>query len=130
MFQEKIKKPAEASQLYIGSLFKKTLEFCKQNYKTIFILSAKYGLLKPEQIIKPYELDLRVLPRKEKQIWVVKIKTQIKELNINIDDVDVYINRDYYKILPFDRSIYLYFQGCKQFMSWVNLQKSKMKKFF
>ena len=42
--------------MYISPLFQKMMAYAERlNPKGIFILSAKYGLLNPNDIIEPYE---------------------------------------------------------------------------
>ena len=38
-----------------GSLFRKMRDYIEQTYDKYYILSGKYGLLSPEEIIEPYE---------------------------------------------------------------------------
>lgn len=59
----KLDHPAKAEDLYISDLFVKNLTFArklKPDY--IFILSAKYGLLKLNDRIAPYEKTLNQMP--------------------------------------------------------------------
>jgi hypothetical protein len=47
-----------ADEMYTGTIFQKSYEVAKQITDNIYILSAKYGLLKPDTIIEPYDLAL------------------------------------------------------------------------
>ena len=38
-----------------GSLFRKMREYVEQTYDQYYILSGKYGLMEPDEIIEPYE---------------------------------------------------------------------------
>ena len=38
-----------------GSLFRKMRDYVEQTYDGYYILSGKYGLLEPDQVIEPYE---------------------------------------------------------------------------
>ena len=49
---------ADASNLYISPLFKKSKEYAIDRLDKFYILSAKHGLLKPTDRIHPYELTL------------------------------------------------------------------------
>lgn len=44
-----------------------------------FILSAKYGLLDPSEVIRPYELTLNDMPRVERQAWADRVKAQMMQ---------------------------------------------------
>jgi hypothetical protein len=46
-----------------------------------FILSAKHGLLRPDQVIAPYERTLNAMPKADRVAWAVKVQEQLaKEL--------------------------------------------------
>lgn len=48
--------PCAAKEMYEdGRLFKKMREYVEQTYDHYYILSGKYGLLEPDQVIEPYE---------------------------------------------------------------------------
>ena len=47
-----------AKELYTSTLFNLQYTYAEYRADHIYILSAKYGLLLPEQIIEPYELKL------------------------------------------------------------------------
>lgn len=49
----------KAKDLYISDLFKKSFSFCLANYDFVYILSAKYGLLNPNDFIEIYSRKLR-----------------------------------------------------------------------
>ena len=72
--------PCSAGEMYQGILFKKTMIYCKQNFNpdSIFILSAKHGLLQPDTIIKPYDETLNTKTLEEKEEWSLRVKKQIK----------------------------------------------------
>ncbi len=53
--QKKGQKPVAARDLYLGSLFKLGRKFAEVHRFDYVIISAKYGLLRPEQVIAPYD---------------------------------------------------------------------------
>ncbi len=53
--QKKGPKPVAARDLYLGSLFKLGRKFAEVHHYDYVIISAKYGLLRPEQVIAPYD---------------------------------------------------------------------------
>lgn len=57
---KKLNHPAKAINMYQGSYYKKYREYALAltNLDNLFILSAKYGLLKPNQVIEPYSKTL------------------------------------------------------------------------
>ena len=42
-----------------------------------YILSAKYGLLAPEQIVSPYELTLNRMPKDQREAWAKQVQGQL-----------------------------------------------------
>lgn len=69
-------KQNKAQDMYISDLFKKSLKYAKQHADKIYILSAKYGLLKLDEIIYPYEKTLNGLSEYEKKEWAYKVFKQ------------------------------------------------------
>jgi hypothetical protein len=67
----------EAKNLYQGALFKKSLKYAQILSNTVFILSAKYGLLSLDEEIEPYEKSLMSMNKSEKLEWGVKVKNQM-----------------------------------------------------
>ncbi len=53
--QKKGPNPVAARELYLGSLFKLGRKFAEVHHFDYVIISAKYGLLNPEQVIAPYD---------------------------------------------------------------------------
>lgn len=49
----------EAQELYDGLYFKSNLEYAKRKTSRVFILSAKYGFVRLNQIIEPYNLHMK-----------------------------------------------------------------------
>jgi hypothetical protein len=54
----------------ISPLFQKAYSYCKDHYDKVYILSAKYGLLKPDQVIDPYDQTLNSMKIWEKKEMV------------------------------------------------------------
>ena len=76
--------PCEAQEMYLLSqLFKKASYYIKrQNYDKWFILSAKYGLLNPNDIIEPYDLTLNNMKSEDIKKWSQKVFNQLINYNI------------------------------------------------
>jgi len=55
----KAKQRSKAKNLYKGRLFRLVRRLCEQKHWDYLIISAKYGLVKPEEKIEPYEEELR-----------------------------------------------------------------------
>jgi len=70
----------KAEALYTSAFFKKSLAYAK-NHKPdkIFILSAKYGLLKLSDKIKPYEKTLNKMGKADREKWADKVIDQLRQ---------------------------------------------------
>ena len=71
--------PCRAEEMYKPSnLFTKAYEYASKHYDQVAILSAKYGLLLPHEVIEPYELTLKTMGRKAKKQWANRVYRQLK----------------------------------------------------
>jgi len=66
---KKLDKKAQAQDMFISPLFKKSLEYAKKVLKPdgIYILSAKYGLLGLKTDIEPYNMALNNMSTQDKK---------------------------------------------------------------
>lgn len=87
--KRKQKYPCKASEMYSASdLFRKAYAYCNRNYDQVAILSAKYGLLLPEDKIKPYDLTLNKMRVSEIRKWSEKVFNQIQKC---LDLKEIYV---------------------------------------
>lgn len=91
--------PCQAKEMYLPSnLFSKAISYIKkQDYDKWFILSAKYGLLKPHKIITPYDLTLNNMKSEEIKEWSIKVFNQL--IKYDIYRIDFYVGEKYRKYL-------------------------------
>ena len=76
---QKLDYKSKAKDLYVSSLFKKNMAYAhKLKADEIYILSAKYGLLKLNDEIEPYNLTLNTMGVKEKKVWADKVLIQME----------------------------------------------------
>jgi hypothetical protein len=75
-------KSVRAENLYCSDLFYKSRRYAQANHDSWLILSAKYGLLHPSEIIEPYDLNLAALTRNERQLLVTQVSQQFRQLVI------------------------------------------------
>ena len=89
--------PMPAIDLYRGGYFSSRRSLARQlvDDDHIFILSAKYGLIRSSQVISPYNLRLG----EEGSITKVKIEQQAKRLRISNYPAVFLGGRDYYALL-------------------------------
>lgn len=62
-----------ARNLYKSPLFKKTRDYVDKNCDSWYILSAKYGLVEPDNVIEPYDETLNTKSRMERKQWAKKV---------------------------------------------------------
>ena len=77
--KSKIHYPCKAGAMYLGTLFKKSVVYCRLKKIDFYILSAKYGLIHPDQIINPYDETLNKMNKNQRAVWAKKINNQIVE---------------------------------------------------
>lgn len=65
--------PAEARDLYESSLFVKSRVYVEQRCTAWYILSAKYGLVRPTDVIAPYDETLNTKRSAERREWADRV---------------------------------------------------------
>jgi hypothetical protein len=68
-----------AKDLYISDWFRKARRYVERRNGVWFILSAKYGLISPEQVIEPYDCTLNDMPITERLRWSERVMRQMTE---------------------------------------------------
>lgn len=66
-------RPAPAADLYISPWFGKARRYAETSGARWFILSAKCGLLAPDQVIEPYDQTLLKMPRPDRLRWASRV---------------------------------------------------------
>jgi len=80
--------PCKASEMYSASdLFSKAYAYAVKNYDFVAILSAKYGLLLPDDEIEPYDLKLNDMRTIEVKEWSDKVFKQMQK-RLDIEEID------------------------------------------
>ncbi|CPR19093.1 conserved protein of unknown function [Candidatus Filomicrobium marinum] len=77
---QKRKKRTTAAELYTSSRFKRARAIAESLRAEYLIASAKHGILKPDQIISPYDMNLSDLDGSERRDWGRKIAQQLSEV--------------------------------------------------
>ena len=78
-----------AQDLYISTLFTLSREYAEKYARKWFILSAKYGLLSPQQIIEPYEQTLNNMKKADRVRWANQVYSQMKKVNLLQPDLEI-----------------------------------------
>ncbi len=71
----------------VSDLFRKAYSYAPKNYDFVAILSAKYGLLFPDDKIEPYDLTLNDMKSQQKKEWAERVFNQMKN-RLKLEDVD------------------------------------------
>ena len=80
--------PCKASEMYSASdLFRKAYSYATKNYDFVAILSAKYGLLFPDEEIEPYNLTLNDMNSQQRKYWTEKVFSQMQN-RLKLGDFD------------------------------------------
>jgi cytoplasmic iron level regulating protein YaaA (DUF328/UPF0246 family) len=64
---------SRAKDLYQSEWFKKARKFVERSGAPWYILSAKYGLLHPDELVAPYEQTLNKMPINERKLWATGV---------------------------------------------------------
>ena len=85
--------PCTAKEMYSASTwFRKAYQYAESlNPSAIYILSAKYGLLTPNDMISPYEKTLLAEKDIELRRWAVMVMKQIKEHGIDLSEKAIFL---------------------------------------
>lgn len=61
--------PAAARDLYVSPLFEKSRDYAERAFDRWYILSAKHGLLRPDERTEPYDETLNRVKRDQRRQW-------------------------------------------------------------
>lgn len=71
---------SKAKDLYVGPLFKKARAFAESQGGEWRILSAKYGLVDPEEMIDPYDETMEKKTKLGRDLWNINVRNKIAAL--------------------------------------------------
>ncbi len=78
--RHKKRSPTRAGDLYTSSRFKISKEIAANISSQFFVLSAKHGLLEPDQVVDPYDVDISSLNDQEVILWAESVVSSISKL--------------------------------------------------
>lgn len=73
-----------AKDLYQSLLFKKSREYAEKNADYWLILSAKHGVLHPDEVIESYDVTLKEMSKKERVVWGNSIKSVLEPIKSKV----------------------------------------------
>jgi uncharacterized protein DUF6884 len=90
---------APARALYTSAWFIKARRFAESHAGTWYILSAKYGLVAPDQTLAPYDATLNTMRLAERQRWAAETRRQIIQV-VDVNDRLVFLaGRRYHELI-------------------------------
>jgi len=77
----KADRPLPARDLYTSPLFRAARAYAERRYghECWLILSARHGLVHPDQILAPYQLSLRKLTAAEREAWGDRVAVELTD---------------------------------------------------
>lgn len=74
----KVDRPTLARDLYVSTLYRGRRAFVEASCDRWFILSAKHGLVSPDEVLEPYEETLNDKPAAAKHEWATTVLGQLE----------------------------------------------------
>ena len=78
--KSKAPSPQPARLLYTSPLFRSTAAYAELVANRWFILSARHGLLHPDQTVAPYEQTLHRMSAVERRAWSLEVFSSIQQV--------------------------------------------------
>ncbi len=75
----KLDHAAPARELYASPWFRKARRYAESSSDPWFIVSGKYGLLDPDDVIGPYDVFLGAMPKRYQEAWGRFVVEQLRE---------------------------------------------------
>lgn len=111
---KKLNVKSKAKELYVSPLFKLNLKYAESlNPDKIFILSAKHGLLRLDEEVKPYDETLNKIRDFEIKIWADKVLNKLSLLSDLKKDEFIFLAGEKYRkhLLPGVRNFKIPLEG-------------------
>ncbi|MCD4671925.1 MAG: hypothetical protein K8R77_04600 [Anaerolineaceae bacterium] len=97
--KSKLPGPMPAGEIYCSTWFKKASAYAKSFADGWYILSAKYYVLDPTEVIEEYNLTLKTMRKAEKLAWSYHVLQQIQNFTNPGDHLIILAGNDYRKYL-------------------------------
>jgi hypothetical protein len=82
----KLSNAAPASDIYQSALFKKARAYAETYGDKWYVLSAKYGLLRSDEIVDPYDLTLSTMTTAQRREWDGRVIHQLLQAGVRGSD--------------------------------------------
>lgn len=84
--KQKQENPCPAREMYTSALFSKARSYAEASADAWFILSAKYGLVEPDETIAPYEQTLKGASASDRTNWASQVHAQLSSHGILVPE--------------------------------------------
>jgi cytoplasmic iron level regulating protein YaaA (DUF328/UPF0246 family) len=84
-----------ARDLYTSAWFRKASSYAQQIADHWFILSAKHGLVPPNQVIAPYDETLNRMPAAQRRAWAKRVLQDLRHEVHAGDDIIILAGQRY-----------------------------------
>jgi hypothetical protein len=91
--------PTLAKDLYVSEWFRRAREYVEAMGGPWFILSAKYGLVSPDELLEPYEETLNTMSKGERRAWADRVQRQMDQRPTRTDRIVVLAGKHYREFL-------------------------------
>ena len=95
----KLKVPAPAQDLYVGSLTRAAIGHAQASGGPWYIVSARYGLLRPERVIEPYNLSVLDMGPNQRREWGSRVAHELRGVHPELVEVEVHMGEGYLRHL-------------------------------
>jgi cytoplasmic iron level regulating protein YaaA (DUF328/UPF0246 family) len=96
--------PTAAADLYTSPLFCSFRRYAEANADSWYILSAEHGLLRPNQVVAPYERTLNKMLKADRTAWAKRVQQQLLQVLPSGAEVVVLAGERYREgVVPFLR---------------------------
>jgi hypothetical protein len=95
--------PSAAADLYTGGLFRARREYAEATGRQWFIVSAKFGLVSPDQLLPPYDARLDEQCEADRAAWALGVALELlshvgdmarlREITVEIHAGEVYASQ-------------------------------------
>ena len=84
-----------ACDFYTGDLFRKARAFAERRADRWYILSARHGLVRPDAVLAWYDLGMRSLSEREREVWELSVQRELRRVVAPEDRVLFLAGADY-----------------------------------
>jgi hypothetical protein len=87
--------PSAARDLYTSAWFRKAMGYVERLGLPWYILSAKHGLVHPDDVLEPYEHTLKKIPAQARRAWADQVAQQILAITPKVRQCIFLAGHDY-----------------------------------